>query len=64
MGLVLSQAQTQTIGVAGSSHPPLLLLDMDGVLCPVGPGPGEPMSRLELPGGVVMVSLRRAVAER
>jgi hypothetical protein len=25
---------------------PLLLLDVDGVLCPIGPGPGEPMCTL------------------
>jgi hypothetical protein len=25
---------------------PLLLLDVDGVLCPIGPGPGEPMRTL------------------
>jgi hypothetical protein len=25
---------------------PLLLLDVDGVLCPIGPGPGDPMQRL------------------
>lgn len=27
---------------------PLLLLDVDGVLCPIGPGPGEPMRTVVL----------------
>ena len=37
---------------------PLLLLDVDGVLCPKGPGPGEPMRTLVIDGWPIVFSKR------
>ncbi|MGE5636591.1 MAG: hypothetical protein ACM3UV_06600 [Nocardioidaceae bacterium] len=44
------------------SAKPLLLLDIDGTLCPIGPGPGGPMTRLAT-GGVGSVSFRADLPE-
>jgi hypothetical protein len=40
----------------------LLLLDIDGTLCPIGPGPGGPMTRLAT-GGAGSVSFRSDLPE-
>lgn len=44
------------------SAPPLLLLDVDGVLCPLGPGGGEPM--IECQAGFQEVRYAAALPER